>query len=428
MGRLLTAGFESGLAGQELRADTSPTFLDIGSPAAQTTKSKIGLYSLKVASGEAIKLTFPNYAGPYYFKFWFLRVSTASHVDRDIWRADAGAFGFHARLFLNSAGKLVEEHNNSSSGSTTGTAILADDTWYEIRMEFFGNSSTGYVKVWVDGGLDIDDTGIDTWSVVGAQGVFFLGNSQTGYDFYYDDVFINDDQGSDNNTHIDDGTELAYFSPNTDGLTSDFVPDPSTSNHYENVDEIPYGLSPGSSDSLDGGSVSDVELFITDNVTPVITTVADVLNVNILTASWFEAGSTIRALLRVGGSNYNGPASLANDGANVGVHSNRWMTNPDTAIAWVASEVDSIEIGAIITAATTNDGELHAIGLYVEYLPPNEADATFNAKGRIDVGVDTTFGAVGKIAGELGVKRIRVGVHYAAVGLQVRPLVLGPVV
>ena len=426
MGRLLTAGFESGLVNEELAADTLPTIGSSGTPAAQTAKVKNGSYALKLPAGDWVTATFADYDGPYYFKFWFKRVSIDTHADSPFWRADAGGFGHHARLLLLSSGKIREQHNNGTSGQVDGTAVLADDTWYEIRVEYFGNNTTGYVKVWVNGSLDIDDTSIDTQSSVGAQGKFQYGGTALAYDFYYDDMFINDDQGSDNNTHIDDGTELTYFSPITDGVTSAFVPDPSTANHYENVDEIPYSLAPAN-DSLDGGAVNDVELLVTSDVTPVITVDADVKNINILTATWFEAGSTIRALLRVGGANYNGPADLANQGANVGVHSNRWMTNPDTAAAWTASEVDSIEIGAIITAATTNDGEIHAIGLYVENIPPNQVDITFDVKGKIDVGTDATFGAKGKVAGELGIHRIRVGVHYSSVGLQVRPVIRGPV-
>ena len=384
MGRLLTAGFESGLLEQELMADTSPSYQDVGSPIVQTSKVKEGSYALKVASGGNVEVTFADYNGPYFFKFWFLRISVAAHTNRVIWRADAGGFGFHALLLLDSAGNIVERHNNSVSGEVIGTAVLADDTWYEIRIEYYGaNAPNGYVKVWVDKVLDIDDTSIDTQRSVGTQGVFIFAGSQTSYDFYYDNIFINDDQGADNNTHIDDGTTLAYFLPIADGIFSDFVPyaSPPTGdpNHYTYVDEIPYNLSPGLGDSLDGRSVDDVELLVVSNVSSVVPVGADIKNINILTATWVEAGSTMRALLRVGGSNYNGPANLANLGANVGVHSNRWLTNPDTTITWVTAEIDDIEIGAIITASTGDDGELHAIGLYVEYLPLPE-QVYFNSK------------------------------------------------
>ena len=423
MARLLTAGFESGLAKEELAADIGPVVAFIGSPVVQTIKSKKGSYALKVASGERVKATFAAYSGPYFFKSWFLRISIASHIDREIWRADAGAFGFHARVFLNSTGKLVEEHDNGSAGSVTGTAVIADDTWYEIRIEYFGDNTTGYVKVWVDGVLDITDTGIDTQRI-GVQGVFFIGNFQTSYDFYYDDLFINDDQGSDNNTHIDDGTELTYFIPIADGVLSDFVPDPPTSDHYTNVDEIPYGLSPGSSDSLDGDVVSEVELLVTAAATPLLTVLADVKNINILTATWVDAGSTMRALLRSGGVNFNGPANLSNNGANVGVHSNRWINNPLTVAAWTVQEIDSIEIGVIITAVTTNEGELHAIGLYVEHIPPVQPTKTFGAQAFVDA-LAVTVAAKAKVSGPLGIHRVRVGIHYSSVGLQVKPAIKG---
>lgn len=428
MGRLLTAGFESGLLNEELAADVSPSVLISGSPIVQTVRVKHGSYAAKVPAGSYFRITFADYNGPYYFKFWFKRVSVTGHVDSQFWRSDAGAFGFHARLLLLSDGTIREQHNNGSSGQVDGTAVLADDVWYEIRIEYFGNNTTGYVKVWVSGILDIDDTAIDTQSSVGTQGVFAYGSGSATYDFYYDDMFMNDDQGGDNNTHIDDGTELAYFPPIVDGIASDFVPDPATDDHWENVDEIPYGLNPSIDDSLDGDAVDEEELLDTADVTPVITTLADVKNINILTGTWVESGTTIRALLHVGMFTYNGPADLANNGANVGVHSNRWMLNPNTASTWTAVQIDGIfGIGAVITGVTTNKGELHVIGLYVEHIPPNQVDTTFDAKGKIDVGVDTAFGAKGKIAGRLGIHRIRVGVHYSSVGLQIRPVIKGPV-
>ena len=386
MSRLLTAGFESGLLAQELRADTSPLYSDVGTPIVQTSKVRVGSYAMKVASGENVELTFSDYDGPYFFKFWFLRISVAAHNNRIIWRADAGGFGFHALILLNSAGNIVQRHNNSSSGETIGTAVLADDTWYEIRVEYKGaNAPNGYVKVWVNKTLDIDASSIDTQSSVGAQGVFVLAGSQTSYDFYYDDVFINDDQGSDNNSHIDDGTKLAYFPPIIDGIASDFVPDPSTADHYENVDEIPYNLSPGLGDSLDGRSVSDVELLAAGNVSSIVPASASIKNINILTATWVETGSAIRAFIRVNNVNYFRSINLTNNGANVGVHSNRWITDPDRLVAWTVEVVNGIEIGTNIIASTGNDGELHAIGLYVEYLPV-EGQLLFTSKLGFAVG------------------------------------------
>ena len=369
MARIITAGFESGLFKEELNADSIFTIGTTGSPDIQTAKTKSGSYALKVASGENIELFLPVYSGPFFWKFWFLRVSVGEHTNRVLWRAESSAAGFHARIFLNSAGKLVEEHNNSNADSVTGTTVIADNVWYEIRIEYFGDEApNGYVKIWVDGNLDIDDTSIDTQDFSFQQRNQHIAGAQTGYDFYYDDIFLNDDQGSDNNTNIDFQVKLAYFSPTANGFTTDFVPDPSTSNHYENVDEIPYNLSPSTGDSLDGGSVADVELLVTPNVSPVITSLADIKNINIFTATWINTGTTMRASVRVGAVTYNSSVNLANAGGVAGVHSNRWMTNPATAAIWTASEVDAIEIGAIIITVTANTGDIHAIGLYIEYV------------------------------------------------------------
>ena len=140
---------------------------------------------------------------------------------RPVFAVSAVDYGseFHVRLIFDNADHLVVEHNNASVGAVMGAAVLQEGVWYELRIEFkISEAAAGYMKVWIDGVLDVDDSGVDTrynaldfvhWKF----GHFTIDQPLFGYDYYYDNLFVNDDQPSLNQGHLPDGLVLFIFTP-----------------------------------------------------------------------------------------------------------------------------------------------------------------------------------------------------------------------
>lgn len=164
-----------------------------GSPAVQSTTKKVGNYALKCPTG-ANFVTFKCGAigatTVHFHKFWFQYHKQGSHITKNFWSMDAGAFGFHVGLYVDANDKLVVRNNETSPSTDTGSTTLTQDTWYEVQIECKNaGSPNGYIKVWLNGTLEVELSSVDLIRSVGAVGGVDLGyNLANGDDYFWKSV------------------------------------------------------------------------------------------------------------------------------------------------------------------------------------------------------------------------------------------------
>ena len=522
MARLITASFDTGLDSDEIGGHLVHNYgvftADISSLYGinNTDFVRSGIRSLGVYSNGLFSISDSLVAGQttndwivdrvYFFKFHFLYIkgdNTAhsgynSPTVNDTIRAEYDPLNrpifvvssaeesteFHARLVFDSVGHLVIEHNNVSAGSVTSSIALEEGTWYEIRIEFkISDSPNGYMKVWIDGTLDIDDSSVDTRYNAGdfvywKFGHFITGLPLYGYDYHYDNLFVNDDQGAVNNGHLPDGLVLYIFPPISDAGPNEWFRNnplacevgtgatvmaaacqtfidltgegaaggdaaicPIFDEHYIYIlgtmpiagldiasQHKPNAIEGSYSLYSKGDMVGDQEVFSFDDVAVVIGANSTDISVHIMAFSLAinAAVGLAKGLLRVGGSDYLssnvfGPKGVIVAGYSLG----SWYQNPDTVSGWVPEEVNNIQAGVERVDSELLDFNLSHLSIMVECVPVNPIDVTLSAKGTVSIAGDMGITAKGKVS-VVNFVSFGVGLPHIGQGMQFGDWVKNP--
>jgi len=389
MARLITAGFETGI-NQELFAnpDVVATTITVTNGAGPTTsQAKNGNYSLACLSTQQIafdpKAT--TNEDVFFWKFWLLYENVSGHVDRTIWKDSAAALGYHARLWMNTSGQLVCQGASDGVAIVSGTMVLTSGVWYEIQIEY-KTSNTGYIKVWINGDLELSNT-TDTKRSTVSQGKWELGHTDVGNNYYYDDIFLNDEDTSIENSTIPLGQKLAFFIVTSDGDLEQWTTvNPSTADHYTNVDEIPFfvGLAT-STDRITSTTSGQVDLFNLDQISDDITSESTIDYIYVHATTTHSSAARQRGTIRLSSMNFTYGTDSGSNGTSLRHKYAVWSTNPSTSLPWINTELDSIQIGTTLTAAG-GTAQLGNIGLYVEYItiPTINDNITLYMQGPIE--------------------------------------------
>jgi hypothetical protein len=115
----------------------------------------------------------------------------------------------------------------------SGAGTIAAYNWYYLEVKVFIDNSAGTLEVRLNGTPIITVTGADTQATSDA---LFNGFSISGSGkVVFDDLYVCDGSGSDNNDFLGDCRVDAHF-PTADGATHTFTPS-TGSDHYAMVDE-----------------------------------------------------------------------------------------------------------------------------------------------------------------------------------------------
>jgi hypothetical protein len=147
----------------------------------------------------------------------------------------------------------------------SGTIQLNIDQWYYVEMKFKCNNTVGIGQFRLDEQLLIDFSG-DTKNSSTSDLNIDYGYLISGYNYTdgeqwveFDDVYIADDQGTENNDFLGD-IRIDVINPNGAGNYSQLTP--SAGNNYECIDETGFdesdyveGITPGNKDSYTYASV-----------------------------------------------------------------------------------------------------------------------------------------------------------------------------
>ena len=246
-------------------------------------------------------------------------------------------------LRVNSDGTLeVYRSGTISVAGGVSTFVLTTGTYFYIEWKVTISNSipadscivkiNGIERVNVDAGEDVQGTVNSTaniFRIVGASGSINL----------WDDLYVFDQTGSENNDFIGDAFVSAHF-PDGNGTTSDF--DGSDGNSIDNyllVDENPTD---DDATYVESSTAGDIDLYTFDGLTGSANIKAVQIN-NVVKKT--DAGSrTMRAVTRPTSTNFFG----ASKGMSVVSYLNEieiLEQDPETAAIWTKARFNATEFG-----------------------------------------------------------------------------------
>ena len=407
MARLYTGGAELGHA----QADG----LTInGAPTIDTAVKRTGAASYKATAVNAYhQRAFTGVLDRAYFfrcYYQFSNNPTGLHRLAKVMTAAAGGILFLE--FLNGS-RVLRITNSAGTVQATGTIVLNAGTWYQIEIMVdvpaAGNTP---VEIRVDGVTEI-------------SGSFALGNTAPGqYRFgctdgnlggitalYYDDIAINDDQGSDQNSWPGAGSVYALLGaadPGTGTATTNWTkPGGATTNRHTSVGKpLVY--------QADSTSSADAEKFVRNPTNAASQFEIDVTD---YTTAGIPAGDAIALVQPVAGTGSTSATDTTGslEGLSNPVVASKAMTTFDNGIAsatvttWPRTDGNvvynpSVTRGTrprvrLARAAANRIVMCNLLALLVETSPPATIPIS---SGDTSVGADAQLVSSSSVSGDLG--------------------------
>lgn len=230
-------------------------------------------------------------------------------------------------------------------GNAGGTILLQSDPglistniWYYIELKATLSDTVGTAEVKVNGASVIAGTGLDTKNA-GTATVFDtvrLTGCNNNSDTRYDDFYLLNGDGTSPNDYLGD-SKVELLLPTSDGTTTDWSLSTGTT-HWELVDETP----PNTTDYVFSNVDGEIDLV---NIADLSTATATVHGVQWgIYAAKSDAGArSVRRVLRTGAANYTGSDRAL--GTGYINYRELFVTDPATAAAWTASNVNALQVG-----------------------------------------------------------------------------------
>lgn len=244
-----------------------------------------------------------------------------------------------ACLCISSTGAL-----NLKRGGTSGTNLVAStdallaNVWYYVEAKLTIDDSVGSFSVRVNGQEWATYTGDTKYSYYydGASAIKMYG-MPSAVKIWYDDLYICDGTGSQNNDFLGDVRVDTLF-PTGAGNAADFTPT-GNANNWENVADT----APDEDTSYNGSDTVDAQDSFTFGSLSALDSSIFGVQENIL-AKKDDAGTRLlHGLTRVSSTDYEGSdLSLPDSYAN---QTQIWEQNPSTSANWTEAEINAAEFG-----------------------------------------------------------------------------------
>lgn len=222
-------------------------------------------------------------------------------------------------------------------GTTTASG-LADDVWFFVELKITISNTVGTVDVKVNGTNRLSLTSQDTQAgtVTNTTRWSLMSPGFTPYWYWFDDWYILDTTGAQNNDFLGDHRVDAIF-PNASGAQTDWTPD--SGNNWERVDENPADED---TSYVESGTVTDQDLYNYQS-TPGLSNIKGI-QINTVVRETDAEIFQIKHLAKSGTTTDGGTAQT------VGTAAYTTLTrivelNPDTAAAWTDAELNSAQFG-----------------------------------------------------------------------------------
>ena len=210
--------------------------------------------------------------------------------------------------------------------------------WHYVECLVYSNTvNGGYVKLWVDGVLEAEQSSLDFQSNdIGSVELIGGGGSATIDDFYVDDLYVLNNC-SISTTPFGPG-EVITSLPNGNGNSSQLLgSDGNSADNYQLVDENP----PVTTDYVGSGTDGEKDTYAFENVSSGVEIRGVLLSHY---AQKTDSGvKYLKPVTRSGGTDYDG--SSVGLGEAWGLQDEYMLTDPDTAAPWTEAGFNAAEFG-----------------------------------------------------------------------------------
>jgi len=309
---------------------------------AATDQKRSGLYSYRLVKStsynDAASKSFPSGLSEFYFRTAW-RITNSNNTNHSIQFRNGTTVLIS--LGLDITNSLFTAYVGGTTLVATGSIPYQTNTWYLLEFHVKIADTGGVIQLKIDGILDIDysgDTQPSTQTAVDNVYLRVNTNQNTHYT-WFDDMALNDINGSTHNSWCGDGQIILEQKPNAAGDVTQMAP--SAGSNYACVDDIPPN---GDTDYVDG-DVNEYDLYgLVDSTIPsesVIRMVCVVANARDTVA----AGGAVALGLKTGGTEY-WSSDIPLLTTYLTIRGTVYETNPSTGLPWTISELSSLQAGA----------------------------------------------------------------------------------
>jgi len=223
---------------------------------------------------------------------------------------------------------------------TSASTSLPTGSWNFIELKATINDTTGSLELRVNGTTVATFSGDTRYSTTYATARSIRLSSGVYSSSLYgwiDDLYICDGTGASHNDFLGD-CRVDTLYPNGVGNAATFTPTGSA-NNWENVDDVP---SDEDSSYNASDTIGAIDSFAFTDIS-VLTSLVLGVQANLLARKDDAGTRTLRAIARVGGTNYEGSDLPLSD--TYLDQQQIWALNPATAAAWTESEINDTEFG-----------------------------------------------------------------------------------
>jgi hypothetical protein len=242
-----------------------------------------------------------------------------------------------AHVYLQNAagGGIRVSKANNTEVITLGSRIKAN-VWQHYELRVFVDHSVGTLEFWLDGILEVSETGIDTRDSGTTGNIHFTGNNDPS-NCYIDDIVITQDATTEHaqiglhriHTLLPDGagTNTAWTGSNTD------------------VDD-PFGASDGDTTFASESVVNDKQDYTFDNLSE---SPASVISVTVVTEARKDDSGTVGLTSFVLSNAVEGAGTEVGLSEAYSTSNDFFPLNPDGSVAWTETTVNALQAGHEIT-------------------------------------------------------------------------------
>lgn len=232
----------------------------------------------------------------------------------------------------------LDNYNGAADTAAFGTR--STDVWYEFFIEKVYHASTGTFKVWINGSLEVNLSGLNTGTIPSTTDMQMGGTGGVDVDsMYVMDMVIGDGSDSPSSSFpysLQAHTLLPDGNGNTSGLTGS---DGNSTDNYLLVDES----DPDTADYCGSATEGDKDTYSMGDLSSTTEAIVGVIG-EALSAKSDSGTKFMRPVIRTSSTDYNGDSEALSETYVMQFHV--WDDNPNTANAWTGTEVNAIEMGA----------------------------------------------------------------------------------
>jgi hypothetical protein len=383
MSRLFSSGFEA-------NNDTSIEWsARSGVQTFTTTNQRSGAYALQLSSlgsgvAKGLRYDFQASAnnGPFFFRVYTKPVSALGAESRIILLNDTGNLTAPIVYLTLDGSRVLKLYDED--GQITGTATLTDGVYSRIEFEISlaGGAGAHIVKARVDGVefAAATNRSLSAGVMALAVGANLGGEASGSGELYFDDIAINDGNGSFQNSYPGEG-EIIYLRPSAAGDNNAWTRGGTDSGaNWSQVDEVTPNDVTDYVESNTSGQIDDYNL----EATPAAMDSDDVINcvqVGVRFALSGSTGSDPNFVVRVKAS----ASGTVEESGNFNPGSTTYLTNaiasPNnypltlydlpgaSTTAWTKADLDTAQIGVRESTTDTDFVRVSAIWLLVDHKP-----------------------------------------------------------